>query len=152
MGVLSSLWLLLLYQTLCSVRWTMQRGAEHTWAPHSPASIMMSINPLLWWATLSHNTCNKKMIFSHSLLNPSSDCISILIGSPFDLHSPMHTIKPLIYDASNPKIQIFLISSCSCHCWIHWSQVLSQEWGCCWSNADRQCSNYIWVINDFIAY
>ena len=47
---------------------------------------------------------------------------------------------------------MFLISSCSCLCAIYWSQVLSQEWRCSWSSADRQCSNYIWVINNFIAY
>ena len=33
-----------------------------------------------------------------------------------------------------------------------WSQVLSWEWRCGWSSADRRCSNYIWVINNFIAY
>ena len=27
----------------------------------------------------------------------------------------------------------------------------SREWRCSWSNADRRCSNYIWVINNFIA-
>ena len=47
---------------------------------------------------------------------------------------------------------MFLISSCSCLCPIQWSQVLSQEWRCSWSSADRRCSNYIWVINNFIAY
>ena len=34
--------------------------------------------------------------------------------------------------------------------WVDWSQVLSWEWRCSWSSADRQCSNYIWVINNFI--
>ena len=38
---------------------------------------------------------------------------------------------------------MFLILSCSCLCPIHWSQVLSWDWRCSWSNADRQCSNYI---------
>ena len=31
-------------------------------------------------------------------------------------------------------------------------QVLSRDWRCSWSSADRWCSNYIWVINNFIAY
>ena len=31
------------------------------------------------------------------------------------------------------------------------SQVLSREWRCSWRSADRRCSNYIWVINNFIA-
>ena len=37
-------------------------------------------------------------------------------------------------------------------CPIHWSQVLSQEWKCSWSSADKRCSDYIWVNNLFIAY
>ena len=47
---------------------------------------------------------------------------------------------------------MFLILSGSCFCPIHWSQVLSWEWRCSWSSADRRCSNYIWVIDHFIAY
>ena len=47
---------------------------------------------------------------------------------------------------------MLLVSSCSCFRSIHWSQVLSWEWRCSWSSADRRCSNYIWVINNFIAY
>ena len=43
---------------------------------------------------------------------------------------------------------MFLVSSCSSYCPIHWNQVLSKEWGC----TDRRCSNYIWVINNFITY
>ena len=37
-------------------------------------------------------------------------------------------------------------------CPIHWCQVLSREWRCNWSSADRRCSNYIWVIHIFVAY
>ena len=62
------------------------------------------------------------------------------------------TVKHLVLVAVNPKIQMFLISSCSCLCSIHWSQVLSREWRCSWSSADRRCSNYIWVIDNFIVY
>ena len=47
---------------------------------------------------------------------------------------------------------MFLVSSRSCLCSIHRSQVLSWEWRCSWSSADRRCSNYIWVINNCIAY
>ena len=39
--------------------------------------------------------------------------------------------------------------SCSCLRPIHWSQVLSREWRCSWISADRRCSIYIWVINNF---
>ena len=49
---------------------------------------------------------------------------------------------------------MILVSSCSCLCPIHWCQVLSREWRCTcsWSSADRRCSNYIWVINNCIAF
>ena len=47
---------------------------------------------------------------------------------------------------------MFLVSSRTCLCTIHWTQVLNREWRCSWSSADRRCSNYIWVINNFIAY
>ena len=30
--------------------------------------------------------------------------------------------------------------------------MLSREWRCICSSTDRRCSNYIWVINNFIAY
>ena len=30
--------------------------------------------------------------------------------------------------------------------------MLSREWRCSWSSADRRCSNYIWVVDNFIAY
>ena len=35
---------------------------------------------------------------------------------------------------------------------IRWSQVLSLEWRCSWSSADRWCFKYIWLINNFITY
>ena len=47
---------------------------------------------------------------------------------------------------------MFLDSACSCLRTINWSQLFSGEWRCSWSSADRRCSNYIWVINNFIAY
>ena len=47
---------------------------------------------------------------------------------------------------------MFLVSLCFYLCLIHWRHVLSREWRCSWSSADRLCSNYIWVINNLIAY
>ena len=47
---------------------------------------------------------------------------------------------------------MFLISPCSYPFPFHWSQVLSREWRCSWSSADRQYSNCICVINKFSAY
>ena len=53
-------------------------------------------------------------------------------------------------DGPNPYTYMFLVSSYRCLCLIHWSHVLNGEWRCCWSSADRRCSNYIWVIDDLI--
>ena len=47
---------------------------------------------------------------------------------------------------------MFLLSSCSCLCPVHWNHVLSHEWRCSWSSADRRCSNCIGMIYKFIAY
>ena len=58
------------------------------------------------------------------------------------------TVKSLI----KVKTRIFLLSSYGCFLSIHWSQVLSREWRCSWSSADRRLSNYIWMINNFIVY
>ena len=62
-----------------------------------------------------------------------------------------YIVKSLIWVTPNPEIYMFLILSCSGLCAIL-CQVLSREWRCSCSNADRQCSNYIWVINNSIAY
>ena len=47
---------------------------------------------------------------------------------------------------------LFLVSACSCLCAIYWSQVWNGEWRFSWNNANRRCFNYIWVINNLIAY
>ena len=39
---------------------------------------------------------------------------------------------------------MFLISSCSCICQIHWSQVLSQEWRCNWSDTGAAPTTCEW--------
>ena len=62
-----------------------------------------------------------------------------------------YTIKPPIEDTSYLTTYMFLVSSCSCLCSIRWSHVLSRELRFSWSSTDRQCFNYIWVIN-FIGY
>ena len=64
----------------------------------------------------------------------------------------MCTVKPLVQVTPNSKTLMLLILSCSCLCPIHWRQVLSQGWRCSWKSAHRRCSNYIWVISNFIGY
>ena len=60
------------------------------------------------------------------------------------------TVKSLLYVPPNHKTKMLLVSSCSSLCVIYWIQVLSREWRCSWNSADRRCSNYIWVMNNFI--
>ena len=48
------------------------------------------------------------------------------------------------------KLKCFLSRLAVVFAQIHWSQVFSREWRCSWSSTDRWCSNYIWVINNFI--
>ena len=59
-------------------------------------------------------------------------------------------------DITHTKYQILNINrpSCSCLGLMRWSQVLSREWHevLVLSSTDSRCSNYIWVINNFIAY
>ena len=70
-----------------------------------------------------------------------------------NLHGDKHIICQTFtgyrktYDIRCTKTSIFLVSPCSCLYPIHWSQAWSREWRCSWSSADRQCSNFIWVIN-----
>ena len=61
----------------------------------------------------------------------------------------VYTVKSPIQDASKPPNLMFVVSSCSCRCPI---QVLRREWRYSCSSADRRCSNFIWMINNFIAY
>ena len=68
-------------------------------------------------------------------------------------HGPSYstyTDKPLIQAAPNLLSYIFIASFCSYQ--IYWSYGLSQECRCSWGRADRRCSNYIWVINNFNVY
>ena len=53
-----------------------------------------------------------------------------------------------IISRTKPKTEMFVVSSCSCLCPIHWGQGLSRKWRCSWS-ADRRCTNNIWVIKVF---
>ena len=57
-----------------------------------------------------------------------------------------------LFERQYTNTEMSLVSACSCLCAIYWSHILSGEWICSWSNADRRCSNYIWVINNLVAY
>ena len=81
-------------------------------------------------------------------------CVCIL--SSFHDHHMSTNSRRLIFlfedCATVNKVYLILQLSCNCLCPVHWSQALSREWRCSWSSDDRRCSNYIWVINNFIAH
>ena len=76
-------------------------------------------------------------------------------GSYLQLHCKLekwHYCKISNIWAPNHTTSMILVSSCRYLCPIHWSQVLGREWRCSWSNTDRRCSIYIWMIDKFVAY
>ena len=121
--------------------------------------------PMLWWRT-SYNTIilmtyhknvvtpllTRKQLKTHGCI-PSNVAIYALVlkHQTINIH---RTDYRQISNISHTKLQniMFLVSPCSCLFTIYCSQVLSWEWRCSWSSADRRCSNYIWVINNLIAY
>ena len=83
-------------------------------------------------------------------------CITSAANSVLPLNNLEGMTSPTSSKISNIRHQITKltwVSSCLAVVFfpIHWSQVLSGEWRCSWSSTDRQCSNYIWVMNKFIA-
>ena len=62
-----------------------------------------------------------------------------------------HIYLPSSLQYKPHQIPSFLVLSCGCLYRIPWSQMLSREWRCIWCSADTRCSNYIWVIDNFIA-
>ena len=107
-----------------------------------------------WFCGLSPN--DKRVANVHdviTLIRLAELFISDITIFVFTMHVPSQNYRHISnIGAPNLKFSMFFVSSCSCLCPIHWSQVLSWEWRCSWSSADRRCSNYIWVINNFIAY
>ena len=88
------------------------------------------------------------------------DIFKSVATSPSQKHNNACTVRVclVIYlqvaNISRAKSQHLkiLVLSCGVLCRIRWSQMSNREWRCSWSSADRRCSNYIWVIDNFIAY
>ena len=90
---------------------------------------------------------------SHNVCLTSYRLTSLLFHVNRASHSWVTTFSyRKISNIRRPKSQDSNVSPLSLQFSIHWSQVLSGEWRCSWSSADRRCSNYIWVINNLIAY
>ena len=101
-------------------------------------SLHCKYSNLCWKSWLVHVHWNNKTCTRHTIYDWYCYC--------------KHRDYCLFSNIRRTQSQMFLVSSCSCLCPIYWSQVLSWEWRCSWSSADRRCSYYIWVINNFIAY
>ena len=92
---------------------------------------------------------NKHCFTQYQIINQIHD--AILLYSRFRRFDHSYRKTSSISRTKSQNLNV-LVSSCSCFRSIHWSQVLSWEWRCSWSSADRRCSNCIRVINNFIAY
>ena len=74
------------------------------------------------------------------------------VQEPASLKKRKRYLQTSNISSTKSSTLMFFISSFSCLCPIHYSKVLSREWRCSWSSANRRCSNYIWVMNNLIAY
>ena len=95
----------------------------------------------------------------HILEQPLSDNVQIQTRCLYpvdlviwDMISTYGIAVLISHRSPNAGLMLYSTTAIYCLCPIHWSQLLSWEWRCSWSSADRRCSNYIWVINNFIAY
>ena len=106
-----------------------------------------------WWLLLSQCWIGTMPLAANSLTALCTPChMSHVMQYTYRVTTIKYTVKYLIKVAPNPQTHMILVSPCSCLCPIHWSQVLSREWRCSWSSADSRCSNYILVIDNFIAF
>ena len=112
----------------------------------------------IYWETKHelHRNILKSGVCKMSILSDPRVTVSVIfLLSLGDVLSPAwhQVIKPTCRQVSNIRHTKFqhLKDSCRFLCRIPWSQVSSREW-CSWSSANRRCSNYIWVIDNFIAY
>ena len=118
-------------------------------------------NPLFTdWSNLfccsfhTHISASNKYVKSQTNASIKAELAqSMLWGKCVAQVAVTHLPSDLLYKLRQiQKLKCFYSRFCSCLCPIHGSQVLGRKWRCSWSSANRQCSNYIWVINNFVAY
>ena len=124
-------------------------------------SVTFMIITLLCYKNSDHSGSFAKV--SHWLkLEKQQDCFNIKIPSDQywnSHHKFLYNVNPLpgkwVYNEKGMRmLEITYCKTSSISrtksqslkrsflCSIHWSQVLSWEWRCSWSSADRRCSNY----------
>ena len=121
---------------------------------HYEVTVMLRASS--WW---QHDMHTISALLALCAGNPSFASLMRITASLVHGHQQNAVVYQSAYyhktsniSAPNPKTYMFLISSCSCLCPIQLSKVLSQEWRCNWSSTDRQCSNYIGMISNYIGY
>ena len=120
---------------------------------HRSSGLLVCWSCLMWVLCMEGSSCWRGLNIGHyHHENQPINQKPMGCWPPYALENGLITVNSLILDAPDLKTLMFLISSWRYLCLIHWSQVLSWEWRCSWSSADRRCSNYIWVINNFLAY
>ena len=137
---------------LCGINdiWVKQVFQNHNNGFYMKTSCCQNNQNVLWLEVSGHDYIDKPL-YNTILFSPNThqkNWLGMVIMEYHQISNIWHTVTHQI-----PKPKCFSLS-CSCLCPIHWCQVLSREWRCSWSSADgdRRFSNYIWVINNFIAY
>ena len=139
-------------RTWMRVKWNF----HHFWNVMEKLLVKWTPRTLKWWGSSVTSYLNSASAqhtssqFSVGKVNLQMYKNTIMQWSleEYSLWNLLFTIKPAINGTPNPKTW----QSCSCLCPNHWNQVFLRDWRCSWSSADRRCSNYIWVINNFIFY
>ena len=98
-----------------------------------------------------YNTGMCMILWIYCIEDSNANALNLLLSFPGPWYVYMYRkISNIICKKSQNLNDSRLVLQLFCS--LHWSQVLSLEWRCSWSSANRRCSNYIWVSNNFIAY
>ena len=109
-----------------------------------PQPVLTKISNTMWHHSIRPQWVKPEFMYFQGNYCRQDQC-RLFIISTYLKTSNIRRIKSPNLNVSRLVLQLSLP-------WIHWSQVLGQEWRCSWSSADRRCSNSAWVINNSIAY
>ena len=121
---------------------------------------LIVINISTWWkkpwCISDHTSPNDLILQAYTDMNVLSEWPQVLPywqGRSSIPHSHMMYRYHHISNISHTKSPNFNVTCLilQLSLLMYWSQVLSQEWRCNWSSAERRCSNCIWVISNSIA-
>ena len=115
-------------------------------------------DPCHHMSSLGHNKLSSvKIFFTQSKMSPwsskDSTFVMILVNSTYcQICNIRRTQSPNI-NVSRLVLQLYLPNPLKPGVKFmgYFHTLLTVEWRCSWSSADRRCSNDIWMINNFIA-